>query len=173
MKQKQSCRSFFCKAGSTLIAGVTLLISGCESLPFVAKGKKTVPVVATAYGGGSSCNGPWAGKNAIGRPLKSGIISSAASDWSRLPLGTEFRVAETGRIYIIDDYGSAMVGKDKVDLYKPSYRDVYNWGVKNVHLEILKWGCFQKSLAILRPRAKWAHVKMMVDDLEERLGRGG
>jgi 3D (Asp-Asp-Asp) domain-containing protein len=146
--------------------------SGCENLSLKIGKPRQIPFTATAYGGGSSCNGPWAGKNALGQSLKSGEISSAASDWSRLPLGTKFKVVETGRVYIVDDYGSAMVGLDKVDLYKPNYRDVYNWGVKKVHLEILHWGCFEKSLAVLKPRAKWGHVRRMVDDLAVRVGEG-
>jgi 3D (Asp-Asp-Asp) domain-containing protein len=145
-----------------------MVASGCEGLgDRVGKGAK-VPFVATAYSSGAKCNGPWAHKNAIGGSLKSGALNSAASDWSRLPVDTKFRVSETGKIYIVDDYGSAMVGRDKVDLYKTNYSDVYRWGVRNVTLEILQMGCYRKSLEILKPRSKWWHVKRMVDDLKKR-----
>ena len=137
-----------------------------------AKPAKTVPVVATAYGASAKCNSKWAGKNAIGGRLKSGEVTSAAADWSRFPLGTKFRVKETGRVYVVDDYGSAMVGKDKVDLFKTNYRDVYRWGVRNVQLEIIEWGDFVKSLAILKPRSKSRHVKSMVQSLEAKLRNG-
>lgn len=67
----------------------------------------------------------------------------------------------------MDDYGSAMVGRNKVDLFKNNYRDVYSWGVKNVTLEILQWGCRARSLEVLRPRARWGHVREMVDRLDD------
>jgi hypothetical protein len=69
----------------------------------------------------------------------------------------------------VDDYGSAMVGKDKVDLFKTNYREVYRWGVRNVQLEIIEWGDFEKSLAILKPRSRSRHVKSMVQSLEAKL----
>ena len=133
---------------------------------------KTIPVVATAYGPSAKCNSKWAGKNAIGGRLKSGAVTSAAAEWSRFPVGTKFRVKETGRVYVVDDYGSAMVGKDKVDLFKTNYRDVYRWGVRNVQLEIIEWGSPEKSLAILKPRSGSRHVRAMVQQLEAKL-RGG
>lgn len=133
---------------------------------------ETVPVVATAYGASAKCNSVWAGRNAIGGRLKSGEVTSAAADWSRFPVGTKFRVKETGRIYVVDDYGSAMVGKDKVDLFKTNYRDVYRWGVRNVNLEIIEWGSFEKSLTILKPRSRSRHVKSMVQSLEAKLRNG-
>jgi 3D (Asp-Asp-Asp) domain-containing protein len=134
-----------------------------------AKPAKTLPVVATAYGASAKCNSKWAGRNAIGGRLKSGALTSAAADWSRFPVGTKFRVKETGRVYVVDDYGSAMVGKDKVDLFKTNYREVYRWGVRNVQLEIIEWGDFEKSLAILKPRSRSRHVKSMVQSLEAKL----
>jgi len=134
---------------------------------------ETVPVVATAYGASAKCNSIWAGKNAIGGRLKSGEVTSAAADWSRFPVGTKFRVKETGRVYVVDDYGSAMVGKDKVDLFKTNYRDVYRWGVREVNLEIIEWGSFEKSLTILKPRSRSRHVKTMVQSLEAKLRTGG
>jgi 3D (Asp-Asp-Asp) domain-containing protein len=137
-----------------------------------AKPAKTVPVVATAYGASAKCNSKWAGKNAIGGRLKSGEVTSAAADWSRFPVGTKFRVKETGRVYVVDDYGSAMVGKDKVDLFKTNYREVYRWGVRHVQLEIIEWGDFAKSLAILKPRSRSRHVKSMVQSLEAKLRNG-
>ncbi len=128
----------------------------------------TMEVTATAYSSGASCNGPWAGKNAVGTPLRAGALTSAATDWSRLPLGTIFRVRSTGKSYIVDDYGSAMVGRDKVDLYKTNYADVRQWGVRQVTLDILRWGCLNQSLKVLRPRVRHSHVRRMIEDLEAR-----
>jgi hypothetical protein len=159
-----------------LIASLSLFASGCATTGrrTAAPAKpKTVPVTATAYSSGAKCNGAWAHRNAIGGRLKSGAVNSAATDWSRIPLGTKFRVVETGKVYIVDDYGSAMVGKDKVDLFHTSYRDVYRWGVRQVTLEIIEWGCPDKSLAVLKPRARAPHVRRMVEALKLQSSSAG
>src|SRR5712692_4100364 len=44
--------------------------------------------------------------NAIGFFLSSRRVRSAASDWSRFPLGTIFRLVDTSEVYVIDDYGT-------------------------------------------------------------------
>lgn len=147
---------------------IILMASGCA--PLSSEKPKSLPFIATAYSSGASCNGPWGPKNAVGQPLRSGKISSAAADWSRLPLGTVFHVRATGKTYMVDDYGSAMVGKDKVDLFKTSYGSVYRWGVRPVTLDIVKWGCPVASLQVLRPRSKYAHVRKMVEALDEKAG---
>ena len=159
-------------ASLALVLAAGLLGSGCTTLtkPAAASSApKKVAVTATAYGSGAKCNGAWAARNAVGGRLKSGAVTSAAADWSRFPLGTKFKVVETGKVYEVDDYGSAMVGKDKVDLFHTSYRDVYRWGVRTVTLEILEWGCLEKSLTILRPRSRAPHVRRMVEALEDKV----
>ena len=161
-----------------VLAASAAALSACSTAAVAKKSApaapktETVPVVATAYGASAKCNSIWAGRNAIGGRLKSGDVTSAAADWSRFPVGTKFRVKETGRVYVVDDYGSAMVGKDKVDLFKTNYRDVYRWGVRNVNLEIIEWGSFEKSLTILKPRSRSRHVKSMVQSLEAKLRSG-
>ncbi len=61
--------------------------------------------------------------NALGTYLSGRHVMSAASDWSRFPLGTRFRIATTNEEYMIDDYGMALVGTDTIDLYKSSRLD--------------------------------------------------
>ena len=56
----------------------------------------------------------------MGKPLRFGMVRSAAADWSRYPVGTRFRIVGKPYEYVIDDYGSALVGTDTIDLYKPS-----------------------------------------------------
>lgn len=161
---------------SVICAVLSLHGAGCASLRSPAglsEAKQTVPVTATAYSGGAKCNGVWAKRNAVGGRLQSGAVNSAAADWSRFPLGTKFRVVETGKIYVVDDYGSAMVGKDKVDLFHASYREVRRWGVRKVHLEILQWGSPEKSLAVLKPRRRAQHVRRMVEALQMRASGTG
>src|SRR2546428_13247575 len=48
-------------------------------------------------------------RNAIGSQLCGRNISSAASDWSRFPLGTKFRIVDTKEIFQIDDYGTTLI----------------------------------------------------------------
>lgn len=132
---------------------------------------EVVSVKASAYSHGARCNGVWAKRNALGSHLKTGDVSSASADWSRFPVGTRFRVVETGKVYEVDDYGSAMVGKDKVDLYMADYSQVDRWGVRRVTLEIVEWGSHRESLDILRKRSpsRGGYVGRMVKQLEAKL----
>lgn len=122
-------------------------------------------VRTTAYTYGGAENGTHPRSNAIGKPLKSGKVRSAAADWSRWPLGTRFRVVETGQEYVVDDIGSAMVGTGTIDLFKPTSREMSRWGVRNVTIELIEWGSPEESLKTLLPRKKSRHVREMVEDL--------
>ena len=106
-------------------------------------------------------------KNAIGGRLRfGGSVSSAASDWSWLPLGTRFRMLSDGREYVIEDYGSALVGRKTVDLYKPTRRAMNAWGVRHEEIEILEWGSRAMSLKLLKTRMRNKHVRRMVASLQ-------
>src|SRR5438093_7532277 len=94
---------------SVILPLLLLLSAGCAHQPtkrigMMQAGART-KVRTTAY---AACEG--SSKNAIGSRLSSGQIKSAASDWSRFPLGTKFKVLSTGEIYQIDDYGTALIG---------------------------------------------------------------
>ena len=93
-------------------------------------------------------------RNAIGKSLSAKHCLSAASDWSRFPLGTRFRIVGTNDEYIIDDYGTALIGTNTVDLYKPSRLEMKRWGVRHVDIDILQWGSDEQSIKVLAPRAK-------------------
>jgi 3D (Asp-Asp-Asp) domain-containing protein len=125
-------------------------------------GQRIKKVRTTAYTHGAAENGAHPNSNAIGTPLKLGTLSSAAADWSHWPLGTRFRVVETGREYIIDDVGSALVGTNTIDLFKPNSRAVDRWGVRDVTIEILEWGSPEESLEILKNRRKSRPARKMV-----------
>jgi 3D (Asp-Asp-Asp) domain-containing protein len=79
----------------------------------------------------------------------SGAVHSAAADWSRYPVGTRFQIVETGETCEIDDYGSALVGTNTIDLFKDSGRD-------------------RRSLEILSPRSRNAHVRPMIAALRQQ-----
>src|SRR6184192_3788368 len=78
-------------------------------------------------------------RNALGKYLSGRHVISAASDWSRFPLGTRFRLADTNEEYVIDDYGNALIGTNTIDLYKPTRSGVKSWGVRYMDIDILQW----------------------------------
>ncbi len=115
-------------------------------------GQRISNVRTTAYTYGVAENGAYPTSNAVGGRLKTGNVKSAAADWSRWPLGTRFRIVETSQEYVVDDYGSAMVGTGTIDLFKASSREMDRWGVRHVTIEIIEWGSPEKSLEILSSR---------------------
>lgn len=106
-------------------------------------------------------------RNALGTYLSGRHVISAAADWSRFPLGTRFRICSTREEFIIDDYGTALVGSNTIDLYKPTKLEMKQWGVRNVDIDILQWGSEEKSLQVLAPRAKFAQVQKMIVSLQK------
>ncbi len=142
------------------------LVVGCatQSNPNLGAGHRMQRVRTTAYThterGGAH--------NAIGKRLSGDHVMSAASDWSRFPLGTHFRIADTNEEYIIDDYGTALIGTDTIDLYKTSRLDMKRWGVRHVDIAILQWGSEEQSLTVLVPRCKNRCVRQMVASLQQK-----
>lgn len=106
--------------------------------------------------------------NAIGQYLSGRNVLSAASDWSRFPLGTRFRIAGTNEEYVIDDYGTALIGTNTIDLYKTSRLEMKRWGVRHVDIDILQWGSNEQSLKVLAPRKKHPTVRRMIAGLEKK-----
>src|SRR5271165_1568258 len=111
------------------------------------QGRREVGI--TAY----TCPRHKTAKNANGSQLKAGDLNSAAADWSRFPLGTKFNICGTHQTYVVDDYGPALVGTNKIDLYMPSLREMHHWGVRKVTINIIEPGSYDRSLALLKPRA--------------------
>jgi 3D (Asp-Asp-Asp) domain-containing protein len=127
-------------------------------------------VRTTAYTHDESDHLVYGNLSAIGRPLRFGNVRSAAADWSRYPQGTLFRISDQpGIVYLVDDYGSALVGTDTIDLYKPSRSAMNEWGVRHVNIEVIKWGCYHTSMSIIKDRTRYPHVRKMFDDLQTRL----
>lgn len=156
----------------TLLTGLLCVLTSCVTQTQTAQNKPAATiggaarfqkVRTTAYTHNEGGSGR---RNAIGRRLAAGDVKSAASDWSRFPLGTRFRVISTGQEYIIDDYGGALVGTDTIDLYKTSRRDMHRWGVRHIDIEILQWGSQDESLKILQPRKRVRIVRRMIASLE-------
>lgn len=93
-------------------------------------------------------------------------VGSAASDWSRWPVGTVFRVLSTGQIYKVDDYGWALAGRNTIDLYMGSRRDMNTWGVRHEPVQILRWGDEFESRHVLVGRQSHKHCRRMLLSLD-------
>src|SRR2546429_9241092 len=102
-----------------LAGALACLIVGCatQSKPTLTNGRRIPNVRTTAY---TRLEGGSGRRNALGEYLSGRHVMSAASDWSRYPLGTRFRIADSSEEYVIDDYGMALIGTNTIDLYKPS-----------------------------------------------------
>ncbi|MFT4640967.1 MAG: 3D (Asp-Asp-Asp) domain-containing protein [Verrucomicrobiales bacterium] len=131
--------------------------------------KEVRPVRTTAYTHTESDHIAYSNKTAIGTNLKyySGV-RSAAADWSKYPVGTRFQIVGNKQIYEIDDYGSALVGKNTIDLYKPTRGKMNAWGARDVRIKIIKWGSYERSKEILKDRTAYSHVRKMYDALKEK-----
>lgn len=131
------------------------------------RGQKISGVRTTAYTHTESDHIKYGPKAATGDTLKYGRVRSAATDWSVYPVGTVFQIEGEPFLYEVDDYGSALVGTNTIDLYRPDKAAMKQWGAKNVNIKVVKWGSFTKSLAIMRPREKKnPHVQAMVKRIE-------
>ena len=94
------------------------------------------------------------------------IYGSAAADWARWPAGTIFRVISTGQLYRVEDYGWALSGRNTIDLYMATPRDMNGWGVRQELIQVVRWGDSQVSLRRLASHTKYRHIKRMVLELE-------
>ena len=127
-------------------------------------------VRTTAYTHTEADHIKYAKNTAAGTQLRAeASYTSAAADWSVFPLGTIFRIRGLDRIFVIDDYGSALVGTETIDLYHPDRQGMNTWGVQHVEIEILEHGCLEDSLKILSGRVRYAHCKQMHDAVAKRL----
>ena len=157
------------------LASLAVLIAACSSprpLPAYQKPiarTRIQTVRTTAYTHTEDDHVQYTNHNALGGCLQCGQINSAAADWSRWPAGTVFRIQETGELYRVDDYGWALAGTNTIDLYKPSRAAMNAWGVKHVTIENLQWGDPHRSLAILRQRSGYRHIRRMIDEMENRM----
>jgi 3D (Asp-Asp-Asp) domain-containing protein len=148
-----------------LFSAVFVLLSSCTS-SISSKGTRITSVRTTAYTHSESDHIIYGARTAVGTPLKYGRVRSAAADWSVFPVGTIFQIEGTPHIYQVDDYGSALVGTNTIDIYQPSRSQMNAWGVKNVNIRVLKWGSFSKSVAIMKERQGYGHVRNMVNRIQ-------
>ncbi len=140
--------------------------SPMESAHRVGSGAGHLTVRTTAYTHSEDDHLIYGRKSAVGTPLKYGAVRSAAADWSRYPVGTRFRIeGQPDVIYEVDDYGSALVGTNTLDLYCPTPGLMHAWGARNVGIEVLEWGCFQRSAELMKDRVHFTHVRRMFNEI--------
>jgi 3D (Asp-Asp-Asp) domain-containing protein len=165
---------------SFLLPALALVLAACSS-PTARKLPKYEKPLArtrfqnvhtTAYTHTESDHLAYGRKSAMGTTLRTGSVNSAAADWARWPAGTLFRICSTGELYEVDDYGWALTGRNRIDLYKPSHRAMNAWGLRYERIEVLRWGDAWVSYRKMKPAAKYAHVAQMLRDIK-RFHSGG
>ena len=80
-------------------------------------------------------------------------------------MGTTFRIKGLPYLYVVDDYGSALLGTGTVDIYKPSKEIMGQWGRRNVELTVVQWGSFTRSAELLSKRTSYDHCRKMLANI--------
>ncbi len=137
-----------------------------HSMPVYAFSDRTRIVRTTAYTCSESDHLIYGNKNATGTVLRyNDRVRSAAADWSFYPVGTTFRIKGLPYLYVVDDYGSALLGTGTVDIYKPTKEIMNLWGRRNVELTVVQWGSMTRSAELLSQRTGYDHCRKMLANL--------
>ncbi len=160
-----------------LSVGLSFLVASCalddshnkSAAASPKSSPKTVQVRTTAYTHSEAGHRQYGRSNAIGTRLAVGGTNSAAADWSKFPVGTKFKILGQKQLYVVDDYGSALVGKNTIDLYMPTCGMMNRWGTRSVTIELIELGSYTDSLKILRPRCRAAYIRRMVTSLQSKI----
>ncbi len=159
-------------ASPEVIAGSAALPKDKHGMPTYSLADRHRYVRTTAYSHQENEPGaPWK-KNAVGTILKYGKIRSAAADWSRYPVGTKLKIKGLPHTYIVDDYGSALVGTNTVDIYHPTLRSMNRWGTRKTEITVIQWGDWDRTLKILSGRKKYAHTRKMYYATKAKIDSG-
>ncbi|MES2474218.1 MAG: 3D domain-containing protein [Verrucomicrobiota bacterium] len=137
-----------------------------HSMPVYAFADRNRIVRTTAYTCSESDHLIYGSKNATGTQLRyTDKVRSAAADWSFYPVGTTFRIKGLPYLYVVDDYGSALLGTGTVDIYTPT-KDVMNqWGRRTVELSVVQWGSMTRSAELLSQRTSYDHCRKMLANI--------
>jgi len=123
----------------------------------------TTTVRTTAYTHTEADHIKYGTKTALGTNLRyTPEYHSVAADWSRFPLGTKFRMKGSDRLFVVDDYGKALVGSSTVDIYFLTKERMNNWGVRWITIDVVEFGSFHESRKILAARANFPHCRAML-----------
>ncbi|MDP0490070.1 MAG: 3D domain-containing protein [Verrucomicrobiota bacterium JB023] len=156
------------------------VLAQAADLPKDKHGMPTYPddvthryVRATAYSHMQNEPGAPGRMNAAGGILKYGNVRSVAADWSRYPLGTTFKIKGLPHLYVVDDYGSALTNTNTIDMFHPTLAGIKRWGVRNLEIDIVKMGSYERSLALLKGRQGYWHCKDMYDNAIAKVKAAG
>ena len=145
------------------LLSICVVGSASGSGPLMIKAVRT-----TAYTHSEADHLIYGNKTALGTVLRyPPEYHSVAADFSRFPLGTKFKIKWYDRLFVVDDYGSALVGTHTIDLYFPTAWRMENWGVRFVEIEIVEWGSFHESRRILAGRANVPYCLSMLASITE------
>ncbi len=137
-----------------------------HSMPVYAFSDRTRIVRTTAYTCSESDHLVYGDKNATGTVLRyNDRVRSAAADWSFYPVGTTFRITGLPYLYVVDDYGSALLGTGTVDIYKPTKEIMDEWGTRNVEMKVVQWGSMTRSAELLSQRTGYDHCRKMLANI--------
>lgn len=145
------------------------VVNSASSLPKDKHGRPTYTsessrhrvVRTTAFSCQENEPGAYGRLNAMGTTLKYGQVRSAAADWSRYPAGTVFKIKGLPWTYVVDDYGSSLVGTNTIDIYHPTLASMRRWATRDVEINIVKWGSWERTANLLRRRTKYPHCAQM------------
>ncbi len=137
-----------------------------HSMPVYAFADRSRIVRTTAYTSTESDHLIYGDKNATGTTLRyNDRVRSAAADWSFYPVGTTFRIKGLPYLYVVDDYGSALLGTGTVDIYTPTKEVMAQWATRNVELTVVQWGSMTRSAELLSQRCGYDHCRKMLANL--------
>lgn len=140
-----------------------------HGMPFYHPSQMNRVVRTTAYTHSESDHVTYGPRSAAGTTLQyNEEVRSAAADWSVYPLGTKFKIKGEPYTYIVDDYGSALVGTGTIDIYQPNKQLMRQWARRIVEIEVIEWGSSRRSMEILAARRKAGHCSRMYASLAEQ-----
>jgi len=130
-------------------------------------------VRSTAYSDKENEPGAPSNFNAAGTRLKyTSSIRSAAADWSVYPMGTKLKIKGLPYTYVVDDYGSALVGTNTLDIYHLNLKTMRKWGTRPIEIHVIEWGSWERSAQILQGRIRHSHCRKMYYSLLKKLREG-
>lgn len=153
-------------ASSTAVASAAGKPRDKHSMPVYAFSDRNRIVRTTAYTCSEDDHLIYGNKNATGTVLRyNDRVRSAAADWSFYPVGTTFRIKGLPYLYVVDDYGSALLGTGTIDIYKPNKAVMNQWGRRNVEITVVQWGSFTRSAELLSKRTQYNHCREMLANI--------
>ena len=161
------------QADVALLQQVTDLPKDKHGFPSYDENTTHRVVRATAYSHMQNEPGAPGRMNAAGGILKWGSqVRSAAADWSKYPVGTKFRIKGLPYLYVVDDYGSALTGTNTIDIFHPTLGGIKNWGLRTIEIDIVQWGSWDRTLALLKGRQSHWHTRAMYASANQKVQSG-